>query len=358
MQRRSNPPQQHATRDPPNHAISPPERGARGLQRDEEGKEEHNRCIQIAFVETYVGREMRRLCVANLGFRLAIQSSLRGPLPLPRQMDSLRQTHIRLIQRIKQKQRRQKRQKQTIQLQHRPPMHPRLRIDHCALSSSSYLCAAVCVGIRTAFSVRQERGCRGRRGRCRCRCRRPRQLVPRAGHIAARGGEWGRRRRRDSRLHYTRAGPGRITCRVRVGMYVWVGGCEGAAAGAVRVEWSAEVMGFVGAGVPLRGLDPAFVMLVEALTGPDVCFFSSAIQVLYHTLSIDRYSTQTSRHLVMTITSLTYNLGRCQPYINDPSTHSWTRKNTYDPQFPRYSQRMPTDATYLRNHQSRRQKSK
>jgi enoyl-CoA hydratase/carnithine racemase len=49
---------------------------------------------------------------------------------------------------------------------------------------------------------------------------------------------------------------------------VWVGGCEGAAAGAVRVMWSAEVMGFVCAGVPLRGLDPAFVMLVGFLTEP------------------------------------------------------------------------------------------
>jgi hypothetical protein len=36
----------------------------------------------------------------------------------------------------------------------------------------------------------------------------------------------------------------------------------------VRVMWSAEVMGFVCAGVPLRGLDPAFVMLVGFLTEP------------------------------------------------------------------------------------------
>jgi hypothetical protein len=76
MQRRGNPPQQHATRDPPDHTISPPKRRARGLQRDEEGKKEHNRCIEIAFVEAYVGREMRRLCVADLGFQLAIHSSL------------------------------------------------------------------------------------------------------------------------------------------------------------------------------------------------------------------------------------------------------------------------------------------
>jgi hypothetical protein len=82
MQRRGNPPQQHATRNPLNHTISPPERRARGLQRDEEGKEEHNRCIEIAFFEAYVGREMRRLCVADLGFQLAIHSSLPDPLPL------------------------------------------------------------------------------------------------------------------------------------------------------------------------------------------------------------------------------------------------------------------------------------
>jgi hypothetical protein len=30
----------------------------------------------------------------------------------------------------------------------------------------------------------------------------------------------------------------------------------------------------------------------------------------------------------MIITSLTYTLGRGQPYIRDPSTHPWTRKNT------------------------------
>jgi hypothetical protein len=82
MQRRGNPPQQHATRNPPDHTISPPKRRARWLQRDEEGKEEHNRCIEIAFVEAYVGREMRRLCVADLGFQLAIHSSLSSPLPL------------------------------------------------------------------------------------------------------------------------------------------------------------------------------------------------------------------------------------------------------------------------------------
>jgi hypothetical protein len=88
MQRRSNPPQQHATRDPPDHTISPTKRRARGLQRDEEGKEEHNRCIEIAFVEAYVGREMRRLCVADLGFQLAIHSSLSGALPLPLAADA------------------------------------------------------------------------------------------------------------------------------------------------------------------------------------------------------------------------------------------------------------------------------
>jgi hypothetical protein len=30
----------------------------------------------------------------------------------------------------------------------------------------------------------------------------------------------------------------------------------------------------------------------------------------------------------MTITSLTYYPGQGQPYIRDPSTHPWTRKNT------------------------------
>jgi hypothetical protein len=59
MQRRGNPPQQHATRNPPDHAIFPPKRRTRWLQRDEEGEEEHNRCIEIAFFEAYVGREMR-----------------------------------------------------------------------------------------------------------------------------------------------------------------------------------------------------------------------------------------------------------------------------------------------------------
>jgi hypothetical protein len=211
------------------------------------------------------------------------------------------------------------------------------------------------VGIRTAVSVRQGRGCRGRR--CRCRCRRPRQLVPRAGHVAARGGEWGRRRRRNSRLHYTRAGPGRITCRVRVGVGVcvcvggWVRRCSAGV-------WSAEVMGSACAGVQLRGLDPAFVMLVGFLTGRVLmCAFScSRYRFLYHALSIDRHSIQTPRHPVMIITGLTYNLGRGQPYIRHPSTHSWTRKNN-DPQFPRYSQCLHTDATYLRSRQSRQQKT-
>jgi hypothetical protein len=74
--------------------------------------------------------------------------------------------------------------------------------------------------------------------------------------------------------------------------------------------WSAEVMGSVCAGVPLRGLDPAFVKLVGFLTGRVLmCAFSGLrYRFLYHALSIDRYSTQTPRHLVMIITSLTYNL--------------------------------------------------
>jgi hypothetical protein len=52
-----------------------------------------------------------------------------------------------------------------------------------------------------------------------------------------------------------------------------------------------------------------------------MCAFSGLrYRFVYHALSIDSSSTQVSRHLVMTITSLTYNLGRGQPYIKDPST--------------------------------------
>jgi hypothetical protein len=59
MQRRRNAPQQHATRHPSNHAIAPAERGTSWLQRNEEGKEQHERRVEIALVEPNVCREVR-----------------------------------------------------------------------------------------------------------------------------------------------------------------------------------------------------------------------------------------------------------------------------------------------------------
>jgi hypothetical protein len=66
MQRSRYAPEEHARRHPSYHAILPSQRSARGLQRDEESKEERYGCIQVALLEPDIGGEVRRLGISYL----------------------------------------------------------------------------------------------------------------------------------------------------------------------------------------------------------------------------------------------------------------------------------------------------
>jgi len=66
MQRRADSPKKHTTRHPKHHAIPPPQRRTKRLQRNEESEEQRNSRIQRALVESNIRREMRRLCISNL----------------------------------------------------------------------------------------------------------------------------------------------------------------------------------------------------------------------------------------------------------------------------------------------------
>jgi hypothetical protein len=72
MQRRRHAPEEHARRHPRDHAVSPSEGGARGLQRDEEGEEEGHGRVEVALLEPDVGREVCRLSVSYLHGRISI----------------------------------------------------------------------------------------------------------------------------------------------------------------------------------------------------------------------------------------------------------------------------------------------
>jgi hypothetical protein len=66
MQHSAQPPQQHARRHPSDHAILAAQRSPGGLEGDEEGEEEGYGRVEVALVESNIGREVPRLGIANL----------------------------------------------------------------------------------------------------------------------------------------------------------------------------------------------------------------------------------------------------------------------------------------------------
>jgi hypothetical protein len=131
VQRRGHAPEEHARRHPRDHAISPAQGGARGLQRDEEGEEEGHGRVEVALLEPNVGREVCRLGISYLRAHCACQlrcalSNAAGTRSTP--------TYIRLVQRVEQEQERQEGQQQAVELQDRPPVQPRVhRVRFCFL---------------------------------------------------------------------------------------------------------------------------------------------------------------------------------------------------------------------------------
>jgi hypothetical protein len=118
MQRRRDAPEEHARRHPRDHAISPAEGGARGLQRNEEGKEEGHGRVEVALLEPDVGREVCRFGISYL--RTHVNHGATDIMSLSRS------TNIRLVKRVEQEQERQEGQQQAVELQQSPPVQPRV----------------------------------------------------------------------------------------------------------------------------------------------------------------------------------------------------------------------------------------
>jgi hypothetical protein len=112
MQSRRNTPQYHACRYPCHHAISPPQGSSKRLQRHEEREEEGYRGVEVAFLESDIGREVCGFCI----------SYLRSPDISTSLSNRMYSTYIRFVKRVEQKQHRKKWQQQAIKLQQRPSM--------------------------------------------------------------------------------------------------------------------------------------------------------------------------------------------------------------------------------------------